>query len=511
MKKQKTSSIFSVFAVFAIFACVVSAAEDSFQPHADVIGPKRLQMEKADNSGVVNTDPQFIADRQAILNHVTAYSFLIDEARWEDWFDLFSDDVVFETTVPGMIGTVIAHGKEAFREIVKYRYIIPNEEASKGVVRRHTMGNMHVVEQTPTTAKVRTYMLISKVPHADKLLTLTTGTYNVELEKRNGKWTITRWYIECDAPLAPSEFPSSNPNVEHLPDPSFVIPDATTKPIEGKIALKGLPYSMPAVGPLYKLSKEPMYWKDCDFIIVDYLTTAEAAAAFLPEGVTTFPIKDAPGYSAVKIIWAKYRESSVGAYNELIVAIPCLYGKQMWLYVPLIYVTTDQAMASGREIGGWPKKLANIDIQRVGNNYQLVFERHGMELSCTATVGKKMFSTPIAANDTIEMSFPYNVTLPLPPASDKPQPAVPLPTLTFKYIPGIGSANPKPVVAQLIGAPWMLSGDFHATANVAMNVHSTEEDPLGKLPVLNLLGATFISGDMTLDIKEMQVLKDMLK
>jgi hypothetical protein len=50
-------------------------------------------------------------------------------------------------------------------------------------------------------------MLISSVPAADKLNILTTGTYNANLEKRNGKGTIARWDIEADAPLAPSKTP----------------------------------------------------------------------------------------------------------------------------------------------------------------------------------------------------------------------------------------------------------------------------------------------------------------
>ena len=67
------------------------------------------------------------------------------------------------------------------------------------------MGNVHVASQTATTAQVCTYMVISNVPAADKLQILTSGTYNATLEKRDGKWTITRWYIEADAPLAPSK------------------------------------------------------------------------------------------------------------------------------------------------------------------------------------------------------------------------------------------------------------------------------------------------------------------
>jgi hypothetical protein len=136
---------------------------------------------------------------------------------------LFSDDIVFETTVP-TLGTIILNGKKPFRAFVDDRYVKPGKTST--AVRRHTMGNVHVASQTPTTAKVRTYMLISSVPAADKLNILTTGTYNANLEKRNGKWTITRWYIECDAPLAPSALPEgfSEAEVKFIPDPRAPAP-----------------------------------------------------------------------------------------------------------------------------------------------------------------------------------------------------------------------------------------------------------------------------------------------
>ena len=509
--KKKRNMIVTVMALamLGLFAVSGYAAGKNFVPHKNVPGSKRLHMEKADNSGTVHKDPMYIADRQAIINHVMAYSFLIDEGRWEDWFKLFSDDIIFETSVPEL-GTITVHGKKKFREMVHYRYIVPSQGPTKETVRRHTMANVHVVEQTKNKAKVRTYMLISKVPHADKLKMLTTGTYNATLEKRNGKWTITRWYIECDAPLAPSKFPSGK-GVEYTPDPRFVIKGATKKPLPGRLSLKDHPYSMPAVGPLYKLSDKPWYWRDSDFVIIDYLTTAKAAAAFLPKGVTTFPIPDLPGYSAVKHIWAHYRKSSVGPYNELIVAIPCLYKGKMWLYVPLIYVTTDQAMASGREVGGWPKKIADIRLERAGNTYRLLFKRHGMELSATATVGHKLFSTPLPAKKAVTLPYPQNMTLPLPKPTGEPQKSIPLPTLTLKYIPGVGSARPAPVVAQMIGAPWRLSGTFRGVEGVTISMHPSKEDPIASLPVRKVLGGTFAHGSMTLSVAEMRVLDDLLK
>ncbi len=69
-----------------------------------------------------------------------------------------------------------AEARRVFRQVVEERYIKLGKTST--AVRRHTQGNVHVTEQTPTTAKVRTYMLISSVPSADKLHILTTGTYN---------------------------------------------------------------------------------------------------------------------------------------------------------------------------------------------------------------------------------------------------------------------------------------------------------------------------------------------
>jgi acetoacetate decarboxylase len=493
----------------AVPAC---AQADKFVPHKNVPGPARLEMEKADNSGVVNTDPRFVADRLAILNHVTAYSFLIDEGRWEDWFDLFSDDLVFESTTPE-IGTAITKGKKAFMALVDERYIKPGKTSK--AVRRHTMGNIHVASQTATTAKVRTYMLISNVPAADALHTLTTGTYNANLEKRDGKWTITRWYIEADAPLAPSKLPEgfSEAEVKWIPDPSTVMPGAAAGPTKGTVSLKNMQagFSIPTSGPLYKGASE-WSWTDTDFVLVDYLTDAKSAAAFLPEGMTTLPIPELPGYSAVKQIWARYGDSSFGPYNELFILIPALHDGQLSLYNPLIYVDRDSALSGGREIGGWPKKMGEISVERFGNEYKLAFTRNGKRLvSAEMQVGSKLFSTPLPANTPVNLSYPYNMTLPLPAPTGQPQAAVPFPTTTIKMIPGVGGDNPPPALAQLIWGPWQVKGDFFGGSGTSIKYQPSEDDPFYKLPVLKVLGSVYVNGGMTLALKDMKVVEDLLK
>jgi hypothetical protein len=391
---------------------------------------------------------------------------------------------------------------------VEHRYIIPGKN-SKGV-RRHTQGNMHVVEQTATTAKARAYMLISNVPAADHLHTLTTGTYSANLEKRGGKWTITRWYVETDAPVSPSRIPEgfSEDEIKVIPDPSIAMPGAgpVAVPVQGQVTLKNHPFSM---GALYDNAPE-WFWRNIDVVILDHLTDAKSAAAFLPEQCTTLPIPELPGYSAIKQIWAHYRDSSMGPYDEFILTVPCLHKGEMYLHVPFIYVNTDRAMASGREIGGWPKKLADIRMDRVGNDYRCSLDRRGERIASVGMqVGGKLFSTPLPADKPVSLPYPYNMTLPLPPPTGKPQESVPFPTTTFKLVPGVEVGNP-PSVARLIGAPWRMKGDFHSGSGASAAYGRSDDDPLYKLPILKTLGAMFFQGEMTLALKEMKVLDDML-
>jgi len=214
-------------AAIGLMMSPLGAAEKNWEKPTDFqkrLTPERLPMMQADYSGVPpKADAKFLADRFAIMNTVTAYSYLIDEGRWPEWFALFSDDVLFESTVP-CFGTIRAKGKEAFKKFSDMRYRGPGSEKNR-TVRRHFMGNLHIAEQTETTAEVRTYMQISAAPPADqggKYTPLTSGTYNASLEKRDGKWVITRWYIEVDSPVNASAIPEglSSKELQFIPDKS---------------------------------------------------------------------------------------------------------------------------------------------------------------------------------------------------------------------------------------------------------------------------------------------------
>jgi len=138
------------------------------------------------------------------------------------------------------------------------------------------------------------------------------------------------------------------------------------------------------------------------------------------------------------------------------------------LYNPLIYVDRDSAMAGGREIGGWPKKIGDIRMQRFGNEYKLSFGRNGQNLvSAEMQIGSKLFSTPLPANTPVRLSYPYNMTFPLPAPTARPQATVPLPTTTLKMLPGVGSDSPQPALELGGKCPTIV----HSSANLVVAAH----------------------------------------
>jgi 3-phenylpropionate/cinnamic acid dioxygenase small subunit len=180
-------------AVVAGLATVALVERDIFVSHKSTIEPTEFYASQAGNSGATNTHILRSTDRLAVISHVMAYGHLIDEARWEDWYALFSDDISFEIAAPTS-GTLVIKGKEPLRDYIEGRFI--KNAASYAALRRHTMGNIQVVSQTEMTAHVRSSLHISNAAATDQWSVFTTGTYNADLERRSGKWIITRWYIE---------------------------------------------------------------------------------------------------------------------------------------------------------------------------------------------------------------------------------------------------------------------------------------------------------------------------
>lgn len=64
----------------------------------------------------------------------------------------------------------------------------------------------------------------------------------------------------------------------------------------------------------------------------------------------------------------EYPESTIGSYNEVVVVLSCKYKGRSGSYLVNLYVDSDVAFAAGREIWGYPKKMAEIQLSQIKKN-----------------------------------------------------------------------------------------------------------------------------------------------
>jgi acetoacetate decarboxylase len=274
--------------------------------------------------------------------------------------------------------------------------------------------------------------------------------------------------------------------------------------LRGKLTKENFGPSMPSYAPTYPtMGPEGWDWLDIDMVLIDYMTNAEAAAEWLPAQCELISIPMAPGQTAVKMIFANYRAGTLPPYKEAIHTIPCLYKGQIHLYVAQIWVTTDSAMTSGREAGGYPKKLADIGVDWYGEMGTGYLERsHQRPLgsgnriaSYTFRKTGKMVSMPLPANRKPTFPFPYNLTLPLPEPTGKPS-GLPFGTICTRFIPYTPGLKEKWALSQLTGMTWSLEKGELWAGDATLEFRRSEDDPFYKLPVNQILDAMVYHGDM---------------
>ena len=281
---------------------------------------------------------------------------------------------------------------------------------------------------------------------------------------------------------------------------------------------------VPSWGPTYPGMAAA--YRNMDYVCVAFATDPDKAAALIPKQLELINIPALGGQAAANLVFAKYRECDLGPYMEVIVSIPVLHKGQIYAYVPAIYVDNDAALLAGREIGGYPKKLAQITMRNYGNLFLSHMARGAIQkktddpnftdlASSSVTKGGKLLSVPLPADKTIELPPPYNLLLPLPPPTGEPQDYV-ITTMALRRFPGIGpgpNGAAGAEVLQLVGTPWHVTkAEIYAADAASMEFFPSEEDPIGQLlPVNSVLGAFILRGDMHTKADEWTLAEDLKK
>src|SRR6186713_2649284 len=113
-------------------------------------------------------------------------------------------------------------------------------------------------------------------------------------------------------------------------------------------------YSMPLTNPSFP--RGPYRFFNREYLIITYRTDPEALAAVVPEPLeVTEPI--------VKYEFIRMPDSTgFGDYTETGQVIPVRYKDEEGVYVHSMYLDDEGPIAGGRELWGFPKKLASPKI-----------------------------------------------------------------------------------------------------------------------------------------------------
>ncbi len=149
-------------------------------------------------------------------------------------------------------------------------------------------------------------------------------------------------------------------------------------PNTGKLTKENFGYSEPVHAPLFP--KPPFYYRGVESMVILYETEEEAALALVPEGL------EIPSPATVSITVFSAPFTTLGPYNSAMVRINCLWQGQPKGYVCYQIVTGDAAMAAGREIWGYPKKLGYVEFTKENQLLTAAVERPNAHRLCTVAV-----------------------------------------------------------------------------------------------------------------------------
>ena len=131
------------------------------------------------------------------------------------------------------------------------------------------------------------------------------------------------------------------------------------------------------------------------------------------------PIKN--GIDGLYIL--EYPDTTIGPYNEMVIALNCKYKGKPGSFVCNIYVDDDIALTAGREIWGFPKKMCEIVITPIQENkIRGTLTRKGITF---LDVEVELMDTPprLDIKQILDTSTSYNLKL-IPDVADSSKPAL---------------------------------------------------------------------------------------
>jgi acetoacetate decarboxylase len=226
-------------------------------------------------------------------------------------------------------------------------------------------------------------------------------------------------------------------------------------------------FSMPLTSPAYPPG--PYRFRQREYMIIAYRTDLEKLRALVPEPLQV----DEP---IVKYEFIRMPDSTgFGDYTETGQVIPVSFRGRKGGYTHCMFLNDDPPIAGGRELWGFPKKLANPSL-RAEIDMMVGTLDYGPVRVATGTMGYKHKTADLAAvKASLEM-----------------------PNFLLKIIPHVDGT---PRICELVEyslTDVALKGAW--TGPGALTLFSHALAPIAELPVLEIVSATHIVADLTLGL-----------
>jgi len=242
-------------------------------------------------------------------------------------------------------------------------------------------------------------------------------------------------------------------------------------------------YSMPLIGPAY--GAPPRTYYDSKLVTITFKTTPEALQKLIPKPMVPNPDNlvsvyfghfNTPDYNSGEYVFKG------DSYLEVGFVAPVSLSNQAGGYSLFLYLNKPGPAISGREIWGFPKKDADIVMTDENGKITFTVTRLG------ATIMKATF----LRTDKVE------------PVPSRP----PRVRYNLKYIPSVRK-NAPPDVMQITSYLQDNKLKELQKGKATLELGTTSVDPLGKIPILEIVRAEYMVIDGTVDYGE--VVYDYLK
>jgi acetoacetate decarboxylase len=136
--------------------------------------------------------------------------------------------------------------------------------------------------------------------------------------------------------------------------------------------MSGPSYSVPVVAPSY--GPLPYRYRGCPQLLVIFRTAPEVIQKLVPEPLVP------NGDDVMFLMIGQMNSDEFGVNCEAFLAVPSSFGALEGNYAVVLYLDNDAAIASGREVWGWPKKAARFGIAEADGVVTATAARGGVEI-----------------------------------------------------------------------------------------------------------------------------------